>query len=109
LAEVKAVQKARGWDFTRAWSHVMAEQPAFARSSSTKVDGREADRSYARIEAAAKRLVAESGGRLTMGEALRRARSECPEVVKPAEIKAVEPKPKPRMLLIRGSEGTYVD
>jgi hypothetical protein len=29
LIEVKAAQKARGWDFSRAWDYVLAEQPAF--------------------------------------------------------------------------------
>jgi hypothetical protein len=43
-----------------------------------------------------------------MSAALSQARNEGPPV-QAVPVKAVAPKPKPRMLLIRGSEGTYVD
>ena len=67
LREVKSVQKARGWDFTRAWNYVLAEQPAFQRNAPEKTESAAAaDRSYAVIEARAHRLIRESGGTLTM-------------------------------------------
>ena len=89
LREVKAVQKSRGWDFTRAWSYVLAEQPAFQRKAAEKAgSAAAADRSYAMIEARAHSLIKESGGTLTMGQALSRARMERPV---PAAVSTSEP------------------
>jgi hypothetical protein len=79
LCEVKSVQKSRGWDFTRAWNYVLATQPAFQRNAPEKAESAgAADRSYAVIEAKAHSLIRESGGTLTMGQALSRARMERP-------------------------------
>ena len=33
LAEVKAVQQTRGWNFDRAWEHVLSESPAYRQGS----------------------------------------------------------------------------
>jgi hypothetical protein len=110
MREVKAVQKTRGWDFTRAWTHVLAEQPAFLQSSAQKVDSVAAkEKSYAVVEARAHDLIRESGGQMTMGRALHLARAQQQSVTtspKPS-VKAVEP--KPRMMLIKGSTGTWID
>jgi hypothetical protein len=87
LTEVKAVQKARGWTFERSWNHVMSTQPAFKRSTSVegkskvaaqkaREEEREKYRSYAKIEARAKELITESGGRMLMGTALSLARRD---------------------------------
>src|ERR1700693_3928705 len=77
MREVKAVQRNRGWDFTRAWSFVLEQQPAFQRKAPGKVESAAAaDRSYAVVEAKARALIRESGGRLTMSEALVRARGD---------------------------------
>jgi hypothetical protein len=65
---------------------------------------------FEHVESIARRLMARDRS-LTFGVALEITRNCLPRVQ--AEIadlvKASEPKPKPRMLLIRGSEGTYVD
>ena len=77
MREVKAVPRNRGWDFTRAWSFVLEQQPAFQRNAPGKAESAAAkDRSYAVIEAKAHKLIYESGSTLTMGEALSRARGD---------------------------------
>jgi hypothetical protein len=79
LREVKAVQKRNGWTFDRSWSHVLATQPAYQRNRPEKVESAAAkERSYAMVEAKAHALIRESGGRLTMSEALVRARTDEP-------------------------------
>jgi hypothetical protein len=109
LKEVQAVQRNRGWTFDRSWSHVLATQPAYQRNSSTSTSLVAAkERSYAMVEARAHALIRESGGRMTMSEALSRARKGEPEQAR-ATSQPAEPVKNGRMLLIRGSEGTYVD
>jgi hypothetical protein len=109
MREVKAVQANHGWDFTRAWSFVLEQQPAYQRNRLEKVESVAAkERRYAMVEARAHALIRESGGRMTMGEALSRARRDEPEQAR-ATSQPAEPVKNGRMLLIRGSEGTYVD
>ena len=88
MREVKAVQRNRGWDFTRAWNHVLATQPAYQRNRPVKVESVAAkERSYAVIETRAHALIRESGGRMTMGAALVRARRDV--VTAPATAMAI--------------------
>jgi hypothetical protein len=115
LDEVKAVQRTHpGWSFQAAWDHVMALRPELAASTAESnrvaaklVHGKEQEdrEEFARVEGIARRLM-DRNRKLTFGAALGIVRLCSP---KPVEVKAAEQKPKPRTLLIRGSEGTYVD
>ncbi len=109
------------WTFEESWSHAETIYPALVPSSSaasSRVDAsaaphlveREKWRSQARIEAEARSLMARDP-RLTMGVALERARSgaSLAQANHVQSVPEIEPKPKGRMLLIRGSEGTWVD
>jgi hypothetical protein len=123
--EVKLVRAANpSWDFQTAWDHITKTQPwRFTKSAETnrilakhQPEKEIEDRAkFEHIEAIARRLM-QRNPRLTFGAALEitrnclpRVRAEISDLVR-RSVKAVETKPKKgRMLLIRGSEGTYID
>jgi hypothetical protein len=97
-------------DSASDYAALVAESlPAFQRNAPEKTkSAAAADRSYAVIEAKAHRLIRESRGTLTMGQALALAREQpVTTTAKATGINAVAP--KPRTMLIRGCTGTYVE
>jgi hypothetical protein len=112
--EIQAVQLSHpGWSFQESWDHLMSVKPELARSSAESnrssaklVPAKEQEdrEEFARVEGIARRLM-ERNRSLTFGSALSIVRLCSP---KPA-VKAAESKPKPRTLLIRGCEATYID
>jgi hypothetical protein len=123
--EIKAVRTAHpSWSFQESWNFLETTRPAlFAQSSaeSNRIQAklapqleREAYAKSAHVEVIARRLMARDS-RLTFGRALEITRICLPRVQSEIEdllrqpVKAVEPEPKGRTMLIRGSEGTYVE
>jgi hypothetical protein len=122
--EIQAVRKLHPtWSFEQSWNHVMALKPGLEASTaeSNRVAAKLAPQKekemrgqFEHVESIARRLMARDG-RLTFGRALEITRICLPGVQAEIKdllrqsVKAVESEPKGRMLLIRGSEGTYVD
>jgi len=109
LARLKTIRAAHpGWDYDLVWSEAERQQ----RDSATEPKS---------ISQATRLIQAEHLGwtfqqswdfaegifpQLVKGsKAAREGRPEVPAL----PVRAVEPTPKPRMLLIRGHEGTYID
>jgi hypothetical protein len=123
--EVKAVQTSHpGWSFERAWAFCEANRPELFVQRSAESNriqaklapevNREKWKAEAHVEVIARRLMARDS-RLTFGRALEitrnclhRVQAEIKDLLGQS-VKAVESKPKGRMLLIRGSEAEYID
>jgi hypothetical protein len=122
--EIKAVRASNpSWTFEETFAHISKTQPCrFTKSAAAcRLEAKaapqkeiEARERFSKIESVAMRLMARDRS-LTFGVALERVKLCLPGVQAEIEgllrqsVKAVEPKPKPRMMLIRGSEGTYID
>ena len=91
------------WTFEQSWSYAEVVFPNLVKSSTTGSNGVTA-KPFHQVEAAARVLMA-ADPLLPFSVALVRARGEMSR----PEIRAVEPKPKGRTMLIRGSEGIYLD
>jgi hypothetical protein len=74
--EVQRVQKARGCSFDEAWRRTEREEPGLFRVGAIAGSSSESEspQSYLDVEARAQRLIYQSGGTMTMSEAIRRAR-----------------------------------
>jgi hypothetical protein len=122
--EVKAVQKLYPtWSFEESWNHVRAAHPEFETISAemNRLEAKQAPQKekgtrekFAHIEVIARRLM-QRNSKLTFCAALEITRNclpavqaELAETLRQAAV-AAEPKPKERMLLIRGSEAEYID
>jgi hypothetical protein len=75
-AEVRRVQVATGMSFEESWRRVQRETPGLFRIGAAVGSSSEPEnpQSYLRVESRAQKLIYESGGCMTMGEALRRVR-----------------------------------
>jgi hypothetical protein len=112
--EVKAVRKLHPtWSFEESWNYVMATHPVDTSTAESnrilakhQPEKEKEDREeLARVEGIAKNLMQRNRS-LTFGSALAIVRLCSP---KPAAVKATVPPTKPRTMLIRGSEGTWID
>lgn len=128
--EIKALQKEHpDWTFEQAWDHVESNRPEIFSHSTVegnRVRAKERPgeelvqaQQQVKIERIARHLMGRNPA-LTFGQALETTRLALPRVEaeikeicrqaeRPARVEAVdEPWPKGKLLLICGSEGTYV-
>jgi hypothetical protein len=123
--EVKSLRASNpDWDFQTTWDHITKTQPwRFTKSAEAnrilakhQPQKQKEDRAkFEHVECIARRLMARDRS-LTFGTALERVRlclpgaqAEIKGLLQRSKVKATESKPKGRTMLIRGSEGTYVD
>ena len=125
-SEVKAAQQEHpDWSFEQAWDFVESNRPElFSHSSAEgnriRAKGRpEAElvqaQHQAKVERLARHLMSKNP-RMTMGQALESVKYSLPRIeaeikkIGRAALKAVEePWPKGKMLMVRGSEGFFVE